>query len=177
LPVGQINLGMHVVEADGQLGVITGWKVVPGVQTMYNLEVAQDHTFVVGVGMWVVHNCSSAKLGRAIDRQTGEQAHHIIPCQCESNPLVQSAQDMGFDIDGASNGKALANNPMAAAVRGEPYHLGSHRLYTDYIVDRLNHYGAQLGTAEVPTAMDGVNRTIQDGLAYIAGLAPGVRLS
>jgi hypothetical protein len=47
---------MHVVEADGQLGVISGWKVVPGVKTMYNLEVAQDHTFVVGVGMWVVHN-------------------------------------------------------------------------------------------------------------------------
>jgi RHS repeat-associated protein len=56
LPVGQIKLGMHVVEADGQRGVVSGWKVVPGVKTMYNLEVAQDHTFVVGVGMWVVHN-------------------------------------------------------------------------------------------------------------------------
>ena len=30
---------------------------MPGVKTMYNLEVAHDHTFVVGVGMWVVHNC------------------------------------------------------------------------------------------------------------------------
>ncbi len=58
MPVGQIKLGMHVEEADGQLGVISGWKVVPGVKTMYNLEVAQDHTFVVGAGMWVVHNCS-----------------------------------------------------------------------------------------------------------------------
>jgi hypothetical protein len=27
---------------------------------MYNLEVAQDHTFVVGLGMWVVHNSSCA---------------------------------------------------------------------------------------------------------------------
>ncbi|MDQ2886971.1 MAG: polymorphic toxin-type HINT domain-containing protein [Chloroflexota bacterium] len=57
LPVGHITLGMHVVEADGQVGVITGWKVVPGVKTMYNLEVAQDHTFTVGAGQWVVHNC------------------------------------------------------------------------------------------------------------------------
>jgi hypothetical protein len=24
---------------------------------MYNLEVAQDHTFTVGDGQWVVHNC------------------------------------------------------------------------------------------------------------------------
>jgi|SRR5712692_10533800 len=26
---------------------------------MYNLEVAQDHTFTVGAGQWVVHNCGS----------------------------------------------------------------------------------------------------------------------
>ena len=57
VPVGQIKLGMHVVEADGLVGVVSGWTVVPGAMTMYNLEVAQDHTFAVGVGMWVVHNC------------------------------------------------------------------------------------------------------------------------
>jgi hypothetical protein len=43
LPVELIKLGMHVMEVDGQLGVISGWKVVPGVKTMYNLEVTQDH--------------------------------------------------------------------------------------------------------------------------------------
>ncbi|MBA2680166.1 MAG: hypothetical protein H0U76_17440 [Ktedonobacteraceae bacterium] len=57
LPVGQIAVGMHVRRADGKIGVITGWKVVPGAKTMYNLEVAQDHTFTVGDGQWVVHNC------------------------------------------------------------------------------------------------------------------------
>ncbi len=57
LPVGQITLGMHILEADGMYGVVTGWKVVPGVQVMYNLEVAQDHTYTVGNGQWVVHNC------------------------------------------------------------------------------------------------------------------------
>ena len=57
LPVGQIKVGMHVLQADGNIGLITDWKLVPGVQTMYNLEVAQDHTFAVGDGSWVVHNC------------------------------------------------------------------------------------------------------------------------
>ncbi len=61
LPVGQITLGMHILEANGRYGVVTGWKVVPGVQVMYNLEVAQDHTYTVGTGQWVVHNCSSPK--------------------------------------------------------------------------------------------------------------------
>jgi len=57
LPVGKIKLGMHILQADGHFGVVTGWKVVPGMQVMYNLEVAQDHTFTVGTGQWVVHNC------------------------------------------------------------------------------------------------------------------------
>jgi hypothetical protein len=59
LPVGQIKLGMHILEANGLYGVVTGWKVVPGVQVMYNLEVAQDHTYTVGTGQWVVHNCTT----------------------------------------------------------------------------------------------------------------------
>jgi hypothetical protein len=57
LPVGQIKIGMHVVQADGSIGLITGWVLIPGVKTMYNLEVAQDHTFTVGDEQWVVHNC------------------------------------------------------------------------------------------------------------------------
>jgi len=56
VPVSQITLGMHILEADGQYGVVIGWKVVPGTRMMYNLEVAQDHTFTVGMGQWVVHN-------------------------------------------------------------------------------------------------------------------------
>jgi hypothetical protein len=59
LPVGQIKLGMHMRRADGTYGVVTGWKVVPGASVMYNLEVAQDHTFAVGDGQWMVHNCAS----------------------------------------------------------------------------------------------------------------------
>jgi len=59
LPVGQIKLGMHLLRADGSVGVVIGWKVVPGTKVMYNLEVAQDHTFTVGAGQWVVHNCAS----------------------------------------------------------------------------------------------------------------------
>ena len=56
MPVAQLKLGMHIVEAGGRVGEVTGWKSVSGVQTMYNLEVTQDHTYTVGVGQWVVHN-------------------------------------------------------------------------------------------------------------------------
>ena len=68
VPVGQLKLGMHVLRADGRIGVITGWKIVPGVKLMYNLEVAQDHTFTVGAGEWVVHNCETSGSGDPTQR-------------------------------------------------------------------------------------------------------------
>jgi RHS repeat-associated protein len=86
LPVAQLKLGMHVLRADGRYGVITGWKIVPGVKTMYNLTVQQDHTFVVGIGQWVVHNICGPTAGTLgsyhelteLASGTGLQAHHIF---------------------------------------------------------------------------------------------------
>ncbi len=57
VPVSQLHTGMHVVSANGSVGAITVLKIVPGTMTMYNLEVAQDHTYTVGDGKWIVHNC------------------------------------------------------------------------------------------------------------------------
>lgn len=69
-------LGMHVLRADGLWGMVTGWKVVPGTKVMYNLEVAQDHTFTVGADEWVVHNmCAYSpvfKLLRFLGNKTDE---------------------------------------------------------------------------------------------------------
>jgi hypothetical protein len=79
LPVGQIMLGMHMLRADGTYGVVTGWKVVPGTKTMYNLEVAQDHTFTVGSGQWVVHNCAaSGTSGNSAFAQRGNDFHYDL---------------------------------------------------------------------------------------------------
>src|SRR5579875_1477343 len=60
VPVSQLTVGMHVLNADGTVGTVTGRHVVPGTQVMYNLDVAQDHTYTVGVGEWVVHNCAQS---------------------------------------------------------------------------------------------------------------------
>ena len=55
-PTGRSDQAGDAPPASRRVGVVTGWKVVPGTKTMYNLEVAQDHTFTVGNGQWVVHN-------------------------------------------------------------------------------------------------------------------------
>jgi len=135
LPVGQIKLGMHILRADGSVGVVTGWKVVPGIRTMYNLEVAQDHTFTVGSGQWVVHNqCSDrdrAELRRNVELQgtlqEGQAAHHIVPCELRSDPLVQRA---GFDINSAENGIGLPTTEEMSLTDELPQHSGSHPAYT-----------------------------------------------
>ncbi len=61
--VAQLHLDMHVLRADGNVGVVRGWKVVSGTKVMYNLTVAQDHTFTVGDGQWVVHNTAGSSGG------------------------------------------------------------------------------------------------------------------
>jgi RHS repeat-associated protein len=63
VPVSQLRVGMHVMKAAGGAGTITMLKAIPGTMTMYNLEVAQDHTFTVGEGEWIVHNCAVGPVG------------------------------------------------------------------------------------------------------------------
>ena len=73
LPAGQIKVGMHVRRADGSIGIVTGWRLVPGTATMYNLEVAQDHTFTVGAKEWIVHNCTAGPYDEAILKAYGSK--------------------------------------------------------------------------------------------------------
>jgi hypothetical protein len=125
-----LKLGMHVLQADGQVGVITGGKVVPGAQVMYNLEVAQDHTFTVGTGQWIVHNkCDPGErqqlrnnLYRAgqIPDSVDTQAHHIVPCDFKQDLLVAQAINGGFNFNGTNNGIALPTNLAGSTL------LGSH---------------------------------------------------
>jgi hypothetical protein len=52
---------MHVIEADRHIGMVTKWVMVAGQATMYNVTVATDHTYAVGVGQWVVRNADCVR--------------------------------------------------------------------------------------------------------------------
>lgn len=49
---------------------------------MYNLEVARDHTFTVGDGQWVVHNCDFAsmadELAKSLPKAAFKDTHATI---------------------------------------------------------------------------------------------------
>ncbi len=105
LPVGEIKVGMHVQQADGSVGVVTGWKQVPGVQTMDNLEVAQDHTFTVGVGQWIVHNCSEIITHHPDAKSAFDQVTKEVGDLSGNGQLTQ-AKGLGGDsvVSGLDNG-------------------------------------------------------------------------
>jgi RHS repeat-associated protein len=179
-PAGKIQMGIHILKADGSVGVITGWRNVHGTKVMYNLEVAQDHTFTVGDGQWVVHNsCDPDKLRRnmsnsGITFQTGQQAHHVIPCSVynRGHDLLTQAGTQ-FDPDAAYNGRAMYTKDYSAEAMNnlEPYHANSPRYAArvrgmmDAEFQRLQSNGlttAQDASDSLMGIIDQLNQSIND---------------
>ena len=183
LPVGQITLGMHILRADGRVGVVTGWKVVPGSEVMYNLEVAQDHTFTVGDGQWVVHNrCdpqdytdlrNSLRQAGRVPQNVDTQAHHLVPCGYQQDPLVAKAIAGGFGFNSAANGIALPRNMAGSNQLDLPYHLGNHPAYNaeigQQIAEEIRSLEQQFGSLQnVP---DSIAAEVMQGIANDARYA------
>ncbi len=54
---GDLRLGERVVGLDGTTATMVARAVRPGLADYYNLTVSQLHTYAVGAGQFVVHNC------------------------------------------------------------------------------------------------------------------------
>jgi hypothetical protein len=54
---GTLRLGERVLRAEGTTAIVVGLRVVPGAASMWDLTVSHLHTFAVGDGQYVVHNC------------------------------------------------------------------------------------------------------------------------
>jgi len=57
VPACRLHAADKVRKADGLYGVVRSVVLVPRLQVMYNLTVAGAHTYFVGDGQWLVHNC------------------------------------------------------------------------------------------------------------------------
>ena len=58
IEAGALEVGDRVYDSTGRTGWVEGVELVSQPQVMYNLTVAEAHTFFVGVGRWLVHNDS-----------------------------------------------------------------------------------------------------------------------
>ncbi len=63
---GALRSGEVVVTLDGQRGVVVTTQAVAGHAAMDTLTVADDHTYAVGSGQWVVHNDNAPDASKTI---------------------------------------------------------------------------------------------------------------
>jgi len=152
--------------------MIVGWKVVLGVKAMYNLEVAQDHTFTVGVGQWVVHNMAGSASDCGGDSSTGDNSdlstkqqqliqNSIDNAQTDANKTHHIFDNPSSDhqwkltgLDQSGNWgliqQTLENNSDAIGTSNKPFEVTSN--FGDYAITvRGNYVGGVLyiGTAWV----------------------------
>jgi hypothetical protein len=60
---GDLHVGEQVVRLHGSTNTVAAVRVVPGQADMYNLTVANDHTYAVGDDQAVVHNTGACEGG------------------------------------------------------------------------------------------------------------------
>ena len=132
VPAGELEVDAPVAKAFGAPGAVRQAETTYQAQVMYNLTVAEAHTYFVGSGEWLVHNACGRILRASLDvPQKWEdevvewQAHHIIPAKWETHPFVEAATEGGWKVDGARNGIAL---PYVDEV-ADQYKLPSHGTY------------------------------------------------
>jgi RHS repeat-associated protein len=158
LAVGQIKLGIHMLRADGTYGVVTGWKVVPGTRVMYNLEVAQDHTFTVGAGQWVVHNCAAPT----------PQHLDVVPYDTDFPPRSGFQKHHGvLDIWASENIPGYVQGDAPSVVLTNAEHNATRSYFASWRIARTGSLGGYIDWRMLPP------REVQD-LAYGMFNAAGV---
>ena len=74
---GNLKPGERIVTLAGSTETVAWVRVVAGQADMYNLTVAQDHTYAVGDGQYVVHNvCFGDKSENTPEAELGKEFHY-----------------------------------------------------------------------------------------------------
>jgi RHS repeat-associated protein len=183
---GQLQPGMHVIRADGQVGVVEDIQVIPGAGTMYNLEVSQVHTFEVGIGRWVVHNCGShqslAKMGNEAAQYLWTRLRSTSQGYIDRTTIAFGFfQDANGDLSMAissNNYKFTKFLGRLANKLGIPYVKGSAHAEANLLnyARKNNLELVALGTSR--QACDGCTRMLQGfGYTGVPGIGPSGRLT
>jgi hypothetical protein len=107
---GSLTIGDQILSLDGTFGDVESISISNDPQVMYNLTVDISHTFAVGEGQWVVHNCSSPVARTSNYRVNVEEfmpspvngvkyeVHHVVP---QKHGLAEDSREIlrQYDID------------------------------------------------------------------------------
>jgi Pretoxin HINT domain/Pre-toxin TG len=102
IDAGKLERGYWLKRAGGNYGVVKWVQFEQKTQKMYNLSVKTAHTFFVGEGKWLVHNCgwtSPAGLFYDLSKKDGNRVNHIMQHLTE-DPLKKAHSV--FDVGNSS---------------------------------------------------------------------------
>ena len=101
--------GAYVVTAGGGTGAVEALVVSTAGAMMWDLTVEGAHTFYVGSGRWLVHNCAAgyrpewvqsagATVNWARNLEVAYKQGGYVPTEAELDELVRSAREYGVDV-------------------------------------------------------------------------------
>jgi hypothetical protein len=163
---GDLVVGHRLLTSQGDTVTVTAVHNYSGGTKMYDLTVADIHTYYVIAGDTpvLVHNCSR-KLGENL-RKSGEypdprtvrpDAHHIVPERERESAGAQAVlQKIGLDIDSSFNGVWLGRQAHQGTFNGKFYTTAYPQWISDEIVDAYSVGGAR----EVMKTLSRVRRSL-----------------
>jgi RHS repeat-associated protein len=113
---GVLHMGEPVERVDGSVAMVVAIHVVPGAASMWDLTVSKLHTFAVGSGGYVVHNCGNTGNEPGIP---GDPANKVAG---QSNLYHgQAADPFELDKNGWRQVGTTRSGPVHANVFGKDF--------------------------------------------------------
>jgi hypothetical protein len=152
---GKLEVGALLRTSAGTYVQVTALGQTVEHRRVFNLTVADLHTYHVGVSGVLVHNADAcnkpvsqslarSRLKAALGASPfpNGQAHHILPHSESEGPVgLKLSQDFDIDLNGTDNGVWLPARKISGLdpdFKGS-FHNGMHgRYYTEYVTDYLS---------------------------------------
>ena len=147
---GELTSGDRVRSATSDVGVVDMVTFVTVHQQMYNLTVADAHTYVVGDGEWVVHN--SCFQGRAL-ANTAKSAHKRLPPHLKQTTVAAARNNNGElwlsvygkgDVEAVEKLREMGYNVLPAQPFGGFTAHAERQLYDNGFRDDIGISGATM---------------------------------
>jgi RHS repeat-associated protein len=133
---GELTTSDRLLSASGEWLQVEKVTREKGDYQLFNFEVEGDHTYFVGDGQVLAHNCGGglkrdqAELIANITGGVPDEyaAHHLLPVSVakKSAAVRRAAREAGYNINRGRNGIALPTTDAEALATGLPLHRGGH---------------------------------------------------
>lgn len=179
--VHELQVGDVLVRGRGEKNLVVEEVCDTGTfETVYNLYVADFHTYFVGCQEWGwsvwAHNTDythelekkDSAARKQLDRNLGGVAndgkvgHHLIPWELRDHPVVKAAAKAGFNINGEENGVHIKQTGADTDVHPKGYKHPQYNKDVGEMLDTLHQ--RPLSNAESASELKALAAKLRTGL-------------